>query len=50
MSQEELAKHLGVTQVAVSQWETGETRPRIDKLLRLACVLDCTVDELLKGD
>lgn len=49
ISQSELAKQLDVTQGAVSQWESGQTRPRSDMLVRLADALKCTVDELLRG-
>lgn len=46
MSQLELAEKAGVTQGAVSQWETGESMPRSDKLSELAKILNCTIDEL----
>ena len=49
MSQIELAETLGVTQGAVSQWETGQSIPRGATLLRLAEALNCTVDELLRS-
>lgn len=42
-----LANILEVTQGAISQWETGDSLPRADKLVALAKILDCTVDELL---
>lgn len=47
MSQEELAKALGVTQGNVSQWENGDSMPRINKLEKLAEVLGIDVKELL---
>lgn len=47
ITQSELAKMLGVTQGAVSQWENGTTRPDIKLLPKLAQILKCTVDELL---
>lgn len=49
MSQEELAKALGVTQGNVSQWENGETTPRVEKLGKLAEVLGIDVKELLQN-
>lgn len=49
ITQEELAKQLNITQGAVAQWESGRTRPRSDMLVRLADILGCTVDELLRG-
>ena len=47
MTQEELAAKIGVTQGAVWQWENSDVMPRTDKLLSLATVLHCTVDDLL---
>lgn len=46
LTQKELAEKLGVDQSAVSFWETGKRAPRGAKLLRLADVLNCTIDEL----
>lgn len=50
MTQAELACALGVERTTVSMWETGRSRPRAKMLLRLAKVLGCTVDELLRDD
>lgn len=50
LSQVQLANRLGVTQGAVSQWESGFSFPNARKLSELAAVLNCTVDELLKGE
>ena len=47
MNQNELAEKLAVTQGAVSQWENGLTTPRVELLIKIAKILDCTVDELL---
>ena len=47
MTQEQLAKLLGVTQGAVSQWENGLTHPAFNMLPRLADVLGVTVDKLI---
>lgn len=49
MSQAVLAKKLSISQGTISAWESGRTRPRSDTLIRLAEVLECTVDELLRG-
>ena len=48
MTQGDLADQLSVTQGAVSQWETGLTNPSLETLVKIAEVLNCTVDELLK--
>lgn len=47
LTQEQLAKELSVTQQAIAKWETGDSLPRADKLIKLAEILDCTVEELL---
>ena len=47
LTQEQLAKLLGVTQGAVAQWENGLTHPAFNMLPRLATALGVTVDELI---
>lgn len=47
MTQATLAKKLGVTQGAVWSWENGKSKPRTDKLIAMATLFDCTVDDLL---
>ena len=39
-----------VTQGAISQWETGKSFPRAELLPKLADILGCTVDELLRKE
>lgn len=46
-TQEELAKKCGVKRSAIGMWENGERKPDIIMLKRLACILDCTTDDLL---
>ena len=46
LSQQNLAKALGVTQGAVSQWETGIKQPNEKMVLRLATVLECDSEEI----
>ncbi len=48
LTQEGLAKRLGVSQQAVTKWETGESRPRAEKLPEIARLLGCSVDDLFK--
>lgn len=48
MTQEIVAKKLGLTQGAVSQWETGESAPNAKWIPKIAALYGCTVDELFK--
>lgn len=41
---------LNVSRVTVWLWETGKNKPQADKLLSLAKLYGCTVDDLLKED
>ena len=47
ITQEELARFIGVTKASVSKWETGMSMPDILLLPVLAAFFDVTVDELL---
>jgi transcriptional regulator with XRE-family HTH domain len=49
-TQQEMAEILGVTNKAVSKWETGEGYPEITIVPAIAEILGVTVDELLKGE
>lgn len=48
ITQDELAKTLGVDRSTVAKWETGKSMPRAEMLPKLAECLGCTVDDLLK--
>lgn len=48
-TQKELGEILGVTNKAVSKWETGAAIPRMETLQRLAQLLGCTQEELFLG-
>ena len=50
LSQQALATLMKVDQTAISQWETGRTLPRADRLPELAKIFDCSVDELFSTD
>lgn len=50
LTQQALAKSIGVSHVAVSQWEKEETVPRGENLLRLAQWLQCTAAWIIDGD
>lgn len=50
LSQAAAAKQLGISAASVSQWETGKTAPDSKRLLDIASLYGCTVDELLVSD
>jgi len=47
LSQEQLAKKINVSSQAVSKWETGESYPSIDTLVRLSKMFYTSVDALI---
>lgn len=47
LTQDALARELGVGRSTVAMWETGEALPRAGKLPELARILGCSVDDLL---
>ena len=50
LTQTELANVLGVTEKAISRWETGRGTPDISLLIPLSNALDVTVLDLLNGE
>ncbi|MBN3978576.1 LexA family protein [Serratia marcescens] len=50
LSQVALAKAVGVSNVAISQWERSETEPKGDNLMSLAAALGCSPSHLLYGE
>ena len=49
LTQEEVAKELGIQRSTVAMWETGKSVPRTELLPKLAELFGCTVDELLRN-
>ena len=47
ITQEDLARFLGVSKAAVSKWETGSAYPDILMLPRLASFFNITIDQLM---
>lgn len=47
MSQNEVARRLGIDQSSVAYWETGRNIPRASLLVKLADLYCCTIDELM---
>ena len=49
LTQAELANKIGITNKAVSKWETGDAFPETSLLLPIAKIFNVSVDELLRG-
>ncbi len=47
LTQGQLAEQVGVTQSCITMWESGDRKPDIINLKKLAHILGCTADELL---
>lgn len=50
IEQADLAKIIGVTQSTISRYERGERLPNLNIAKRLAAVLNCTVDDLIRNE
>ena len=48
MTQNEMAEQLGVTNKAVSKWETGRSKPTTNALRKIAALFGVSIEELLK--
>lgn len=48
MTQSEMAERLGVTNKAVSKWETGKSKPTTNTLRKMAVLFGLSVDKLLQ--
>lgn len=49
LSQEELARELGLSRQAVSKWERAESAPDIGNLVALSSIYEVSLDELVRG-
>ena len=49
VSQEELARSVGVSLMTIRRWETGEREPRASDITKLCEVLGCSESELING-
>lgn len=47
LTQKQVADALGVTQSAVSLWETGQSLPRAEMLIKIAKLYGCSISDLL---
>lgn len=46
LTQQELAESVGLTNKAISKWETGKSMPTINELRKLAQIFDVSMDEI----
>ncbi len=50
LTQEQLAELMEVTRQTVSRWEAGASYPEMEKIVRLADILEVSCDDLLRPD
>ena len=50
LTQMQLAEQLGITDRAVSKWETGKSMPDASIMLELCSILKISVNDLLHGE
>ena len=48
-SQEQLADLLEISRQSISKWESGQGKPEIDNIIKLAQIYDVTTDYILLG-
>lgn len=49
LSQEELAERIGVSRQAISKWESEQSSPDIENIVRLSEIFNTSTDYILKG-
>lgn len=50
LTQEGLAEQLNVSRQSIYKWESGQSYPEVQKLLLISQLLNCNLDELVKGE
>ena len=45
-----LAEQMGVTDMTVSRWKTNKTQPSMAQFVKIACLLQVDIKELLEVD
>ena len=48
LSVSQVTKDLGVSDVSVYYWESGQTRPTAKRLMQIAKLYHCSIEELLQ--
>jgi len=47
LTQEDVARHIGVKRNTISMWETGKAFPKSRDLIKIAELYGCSVEDLL---
>ena len=47
LTQADAAKALNVTKKTVGSWESGKTKPRLDKIEPICMLYECSYDEIV---
>ena len=47
MTQEQVAKQMGMDKSSISKWETGAALPRVGNLYQMATLYKCRVSDLI---
>ena len=50
LSQSEVAQRLHVRRSSVNAWDKGHGLPKSSRLLEVAAILNCSVEEILRGN
>lgn len=50
LTMKELGEKVGVSESAISQYETGKREADFETLLKIGEILDCSIDYLLRGE
>ena len=50
LTQEQVANDLGITQIALSNYENGKVKPTLDNLLKLSEYYNASIDFIIKGN
>ena len=50
MTQEQLAKELNTSKSSISDWELGDTLPKIEMAIKLSEMAGVSIDWMFKGD
>ncbi len=46
LTQKDLAEMIGVDRTTVGKWELGRSIPRVEKLLALSKILNCSIEDV----